>query len=337
MVKLKNYNVVLKHFVLLLTFTSLISCAEKKYTVTRIEGKQIAITAQNSEQTQIENFIKPYRDRIDKDLSLVLSNAPETIDKSGEWQTPMGNFLSDITFDKSNVIFQLREKKSIDICLLNHGGIRTIISKGDVTARNAYEIMPFENSAIVVGLKEEQIMEMIDYLIAEKKPHPLKGLTFTIDKDKPKINEATLKILQASLEKRYIEFSTIDDQPFRSSYTYLKDTKFKPLGILNLPYEEDRAFYNKEVQNFLIRFGQVYAFMFLISIVLSYFLSSYITKSLKIISDKMQETQLDQRNEKIVIEDGSEEINLLIKFFARTLCIRNLDLTSLVKEQDDNF
>jgi 2',3'-cyclic-nucleotide 2'-phosphodiesterase (5'-nucleotidase family) len=183
MVKLKNYNVVLKHFVLLLTFTSLISCAEKKYTVTRIEGKQIAITAQNSEQTQIENFIKPYRDRIDKDLSLVLSNAPETIDKSGEWQTPMGNFLSDITFDKSSVIFQLREKKSIDICLLNHGGIRTIISKGDVTARNAYEIMPFENSAIVVGLKEEQIMEMIDYLIAEKKPHPLKGLTFTIDKD----------------------------------------------------------------------------------------------------------------------------------------------------------
>ena len=183
MVKLKNYNVVLKHFVLLLTFTSLISCAEKKYSVTSIEGKQIAITAQNSEQTQIENFIKPYRDRIDKDLSLVLSNAPETIDKSGEWQTPMGNFLSDITFDKSNVIFQLREKKSIDICLLNHGGIRTIISKGDVTARNAYEIMPFENSAIVVGLKEEQIMEMIDYLIAEKKPHPLKGLTFTIDKD----------------------------------------------------------------------------------------------------------------------------------------------------------
>lgn len=183
MVKLKNYNVVLKHFVLLLTFTSLISCAEKKYTVTRIEGKQIAITAQNSEQTQIENFIKPYRDRIDKDLSLVLSNAPETLDKSGEWQTPMGNFLSDITFEKSNFIFQLREKKSIDICLLNHGGIRTVISKGDVTARNAYEIMPFENSAFVIGLKGEQIMEMVNYIITEKKPHPLKGLSFTIGKD----------------------------------------------------------------------------------------------------------------------------------------------------------
>ena len=55
--------------------------------------------------------------------------------------------------------------------------------------------------------------------------------------------------------------------------------------------------------------------MFIISIVLSYFLSSYITKSLKIISDKIQETQLNQLNKKIVIEDGSKEINLLIKSY----------------------
>lgn len=138
---------------------------------------------------------------------------------------------------------------------------------------------------------------------------------FKLDKDKPKINPSTLKIIQSSLDKRYIEFSKIDGQSFRSSYSYLKDTKFKPMGILNLPYEENTEFYDNEVQNFLIRFGQVYVFMFLISIILSYFLSSYITKSLKIISDKMEETQLDQRNEKIVIEDGSKEINLLINSY----------------------
>jgi 2',3'-cyclic-nucleotide 2'-phosphodiesterase (5'-nucleotidase family) len=43
--------------------------------------------------------------------------------------------------------------------------------------------MPFENSAIVVGLKGEEILEMAKYIISEKKPHPLKGLTFTIGKD----------------------------------------------------------------------------------------------------------------------------------------------------------
>jgi 2',3'-cyclic-nucleotide 2'-phosphodiesterase (5'-nucleotidase family) len=182
MVKLKNYKVVLKHFVLLLTFTLVISCAEKKYAVTKIEGKEIGITDKNSEVAEIENFIKPYRDKIDADLSKILANAPETLDKSGEWQTPMGNFLADITFEKSDKVFQMREKKPLDICLLNHGGIRSIIPKGDVTARTAYEIMPFENSAVVIGLKGEQVLEMINYVISEKKPHPLKGLTFTIDK-----------------------------------------------------------------------------------------------------------------------------------------------------------
>ncbi len=197
MVKLKNYNGVVKHFVLLLTFIAVISCAEKKYVVTKIEGKEIGITDKNSEVVgssdseqaqQIENFIKPYRDRIDADLNIVLANAPETIDKSGEWQTPMGNFLADITFEKSDKVFQLPEKKAIDICLLNHGGIRSIIPKGNVTARTAYEVMPFENSAIVIGLKREQIMEMINYIISEKKPHPLKGLIFTIDKNNQPTN-----------------------------------------------------------------------------------------------------------------------------------------------------
>lgn len=205
MVKLKNYNGVVKHFVLLLTFITVISCAEKKYAVTKIEGKEIGITDKNSEVVgssaseqakQIENFIKPYRDRIDADLNTVLGNAPETLDKSGEWQTPMGNFLADITFEKSDKVFQLREKKAIDICLLNHGGIRSIIPKGNITARTAYEVMPFENSAIVIGLKGEQILEIVNYIISEKKPHPLKGMTFTIDKNnQPKnilVNEKAL-------------------------------------------------------------------------------------------------------------------------------------------------
>lgn len=202
MVKLKNNSLFLKHFVLFLTFTALVSCAEKKYAVTRIEGKEIPITDKNTENTDIENFIKPYRENIDKDLSTVLANAPETIDKSGEWQTPMGNFLSDITFEKSAKIFQIRTQKKLDICLLNHGGIRTIIPKGNVTARNAYEIMPFENSAIVVGLKGAQILEMIDYLIAEKKPHPLHGLTFTITKDN-QAKEIKIQGNQIDLEKVY--------------------------------------------------------------------------------------------------------------------------------------
>lgn len=183
MVKLKNSSVVLKQIVLILTFLCLISCAEKKQVVSKIVAEKISISDTIIENAEIESFIKPYRDNIDKDLSQVLAMAPKTIDKNGEWQSPMGNFLSDITLEKTKPVFYSREKKQIDICLLNHGGIRSTISAGNVTARTAYEIMPFENSAYVVGLKSDQIIEMVNYIIGEKKPHPLSGLTFTIDKN----------------------------------------------------------------------------------------------------------------------------------------------------------
>jgi nitrogen fixation/metabolism regulation signal transduction histidine kinase len=55
--------------------------------------------------------------------------------------------------------------------------------------------------------------------------------------------------------------------------------------------------------------------MLVIAFALAYFLSSYITKSLKTISDKLSETSLNQKNEKIVLEANSKEINLLIKAY----------------------
>ena len=138
---------------------------------------------------------------------------------------------------------------------------------------------------------------------------------FKLDREQPNIKTSTLKNLKNTVEKRLVELSIVDGQKYRSSYSYIKDAKFKPLLILNLPYEEDPDFYNNELKNFLIRFSQVYFIMFLISIVLSYFLSRYITKSLKIITDKLQETNLEHLNKKIELEEGSEEIILLVKSY----------------------
>jgi 2',3'-cyclic-nucleotide 2'-phosphodiesterase (5'-nucleotidase family) len=183
MVKLKNYNVVLSYFVLFLTFILGVSCSQQKLYVTKIEGKEIGITNQYQEVAAIEQFIKPYREHIDQDLSTVLATAPQTLDKNGEWQTAMGNMFSDAVMFKGNPVFMAREKKAMDLVLLNHGGIRSIIPQGDVTARTAFEIMPFENSLVVIALKGEQIEELLQYIITEKKPHPLNGMTFTIDKN----------------------------------------------------------------------------------------------------------------------------------------------------------
>ncbi|HLA54698.1 MAG TPA: ATP-binding protein [Flavobacterium sp.] len=139
--------------------------------------------------------------------------------------------------------------------------------------------------------------------------------SFSIDKNAPPIPNYILKLVQSSIEKRYVDIKTVDGKKNRSSYSQIKDDKFKPLGILNLPYVEDDGFYENELQNFLIRLGQVYSFMLLIAFALAYFLSTYITQSLKTISDKITETSLNQKNEKIVLKANSKEINLLIKAY----------------------
>lgn len=185
MVNLKKYNDVSKLFVIFLTFFFVASCSKQNYNVTKIEGKRITITEKENQVPEIENFIKPYREHINNDLDSILAYCPETLDKStGKWQTTIGNLMADVTLSRGNIVFQSREKKNIDICLLNSGGIRSILPKGNVTARTAFEIMPFENSLVVIALKGDQIIEMVDFFIAEKKSHPLAGVTFTIDKNK---------------------------------------------------------------------------------------------------------------------------------------------------------
>jgi 2',3'-cyclic-nucleotide 2'-phosphodiesterase (5'-nucleotidase family) len=183
MVNLKKYNTLFQHFVLFLTISTLISCNQQKFYLTKIEGKKIGITNSNAGVVEIENYIKPYRDSIDTDLNATLAYAPQNIDKSGEWQSPLGSLQADVSLERGNLIFKSRENKSIDVCLLNHGGIRAIINKGNVTSRTAFEIMPFENSLIVIGLKGNQINEIASYIIESKKPQPLSGMTFSIDKN----------------------------------------------------------------------------------------------------------------------------------------------------------
>ena len=139
--------------------------------------------------------------------------------------------------------------------------------------------------------------------------------SFSVDTVSPSIPKYIIKLVQSSIEKRYVDIKSIDGIKNRSSFTQIKDDKFKPIGILNIPYVEDDGFYDKELQAFLIRLSQVYSFMLLIAFALAYFLASYITKSLKTISDKINETSLNQKNEKIVIEANSREINSLISAY----------------------
>ena len=124
-----------------------------------------------------------------------------------------------------------------------------------------------------------------------------------------------LNALSNTAEHRYVEKTVFNNQTYQSSYTYIVDKKFKPIAILKLPYLEDDNFLNKELNEFLERLGYAYFAMLILAIVLAYFLSKYITKSLKTISEKIKATRLEKRNKKIEIESSSEEIATLVSSY----------------------
>lgn len=187
-----------------------------------------------------------------------------------------------------------------------------------VLSTTTYPLTP-ENLRLIF---KDKIHELSDIHNLEINVYSLEGKlvkssksTFSVDKVAPPIPNYILKLVQSSVDKRYVDIKNIDGVKNRSSYSQIKDDKFKPLGILNLPYVEDDGFYETELREFLLRLSQVYSFMLVIAFALAYFLSSYITKSLKTISDKINETSLNQKNEKIVIEANSKEINSLINAY----------------------
>lgn len=126
------------------------------------------------------------------------------------------------------------------------------------------------------------------------------------------VDQSILDELRSSSQKRVLRQTAKNDKRFQSSYTYISDNKFRPLAILNLPYLEDDYFITRDLQNFLIRLTEVYLFMLVLAILLAYFLSKYITRSLKTISEKIHQTRLDKKNQKIEVSNVSDEIYTLV-------------------------
>ncbi len=160
------------------------SCKQQKQHLSKISASKIEITDSLEVNAKIDAFIKPYRDHIDKDLDSVLAYAVDTYSKSdGKLNTALGNLMADAIYSEVNPVFNKRTGKNINAVILNHGGIRSIIPKGNVSPRTAFQLMPFENEVVVVGLKGKRIQDIIDYLITQRRAHPIGGLKLTLDKN----------------------------------------------------------------------------------------------------------------------------------------------------------
>jgi len=133
--------------------------------------------------------------------------------------------------------------------------------------------------------------------------------------DMKPFSEILLKELTENPDHKILKTSEENGISYQSSYSFIYDASSKRIGILELQFMQDNVEIKKELKEFISRLGAVYVLMLFIAIVFAYFLSSYITRSIKAISDKIQQTRLTESNEKIILKKASSEIEILVEAY----------------------
>ena len=171
-------------------------------------------------------------------MNTPISYSPEIYKKNdGELNSTLSNMFADATYEMSNPVFNKMSGKNIDIVLLNNGGIRSIISKGNISEKTAFELMPFENSIVVLELSGFSIIKMIDYLRKVKLQHPISGLQITLNNDYS-VNEVKINGVSIENEKKYYVATTDylleggDKMYFLAETTKTTDINYKMRDIL---------------------------------------------------------------------------------------------------------
>jgi len=118
-------------------------------------------------------MISPYKNKLDKEMNEVICYTKNDLIK-GKPESTLGNFICDLSLEKTN--------GEANICVFNNGGLRDIISKGDIKTRDIYKVMPFENELVILELNNNEYYNLLQY-ITEREGEPFGGTNIIEKKD----------------------------------------------------------------------------------------------------------------------------------------------------------
>lgn len=141
--------------------TTLISC--KLFVLSEQESDNISIEQTSSENQDLTEIIEPYKNKVEATMNEVVGYSEMEM-TTGSPEGLLGNFVSDLSFKIGNEYYLKLSDDSADFALLNNGGLRTFLPKGEITRGKVYEIMPFENELVVVTLSVKNTVELFNYI-----------------------------------------------------------------------------------------------------------------------------------------------------------------------------
>jgi len=139
--------------------------------------------------------IAEYKAKVDAQTEKVIASSTDILTKESDEST-LGNFVCDALKYNAEKEFK---NLPIDVVMVNRGGLRVNLPKGDIKVVNIFELMPFENDLILVKIKGEKLLEGIKVIVEKK--HSFLGLKIKVENDM--LMEATINGSLIDKEKNY--------------------------------------------------------------------------------------------------------------------------------------
>lgn len=160
----------LRYFIYIILGAGLLACSS--VSVIQVEADYIPVD-EVSHSARIDSIVSPYRDSLENEMNVVIGHASENFEK-GRPNGSLNNWAADAVYQ--------HEVKTMDqnrpiFSLLNVGGLRNPISKGDVTVGDIFRLMPFDNEVVWVELPIESLEEVSAYLM-KSGGEPIGGTRF---------------------------------------------------------------------------------------------------------------------------------------------------------------
>ncbi len=210
------------------------ACKQQPMVVSKIDTKQYKVDTTLVGNKAIDSFIAPYRNHLNKTLDSTLCVAVMDMTKNdGQLESTLGNLMADISLKQAQPIFKKRYHKEIDFVLFNNGGMRSPIIKGEVTARSAFQVMPFENELVVVELAHDKVKELLEYLTTQQKAHPISNLQLSFIKKTKEIKKTMINGEPFKKDKTYFVLTTDYLQQGGDSMNFFKE----PIQLYKTDYK----------------------------------------------------------------------------------------------------
>lgn len=169
--------------ILLLLFQAMLACTTYKVEKSTTANIHLDSLVAVHPSPKIEAMIKPFRDKVTADMSEVLCLTSEAI-YGGRPESPLTNLCADLTLEE---VSRFCEKKypsvKLDVAMINRGGLRIPLPKGEIKTMTLFELMPFENEIVLLKLPGELLMKFVNHM-AERGGEGVSGLRFGISGEK---------------------------------------------------------------------------------------------------------------------------------------------------------